>query len=171
MRPGLKLRQDHAAGRDPREMSRQELREVGHEPMPPLQAIRARCVDCCAGQSNEVAHCAAVECPSWPFRMGTNPWRKPASDGRREAARATMTRINARRRKGDRAETARPPEHGTAPFLAEGSEVAPMWATCDAELLPDTEWHRDGGVSGSAGEEPSDRATRAPRGAPEGRPF
>src|SRR5215470_11996547 len=98
MEPGLKLHQGHQAGRDPREMTREELREVGHEPMSPLQAIRAHCLDCCVYQEKEVALCTAVRCPSWPFRMGTDPWRKPASPGRREAARRAITAVNARRR-------------------------------------------------------------------------
>src|SRR5215469_10180775 len=110
MKPGLKIHQGHPAGRDPREMTREELKAAGHEPMPPLQAIRARCLDCCGNQANEVALCTAVECPSWPFRMATDPWRKPASPARREAARRTMARINARRRKGDGVEApASPP--------------------------------------------------------------
>jgi len=125
MKHGLKLHQGHPAGLDPRQMSPQELRAAGHEPMSPLQAMRARCLDCCAGQANEVAVCPVVECPAWPFRMGTNPWRKPASEARREAARRTMERINAGRRKRDGPEaSASPPEHGTAPLLAEGSTVA-----------------------------------------------
>jgi hypothetical protein len=43
MRAGLKLHQGSPAGRDPREMTQDELREAGHEPMSPLQALRARC--------------------------------------------------------------------------------------------------------------------------------
>ena len=126
MKPGLKLHQGHPAGLDPREMSPQELRAAGHEPMSPLQAMRARCLDCCAGQANEVAVCPVVECPAWPFRMGTNPWRKPASEARRETARRSMEKINAGRRKRDGPETsADPPEHGIAPLLAEGSTPAP----------------------------------------------
>jgi hypothetical protein len=42
----------------------------------PLKAIRARCLDCCCDLPGEVRKCVAVECPSWPFRMGTNPFRK-----------------------------------------------------------------------------------------------
>ena len=41
----------------------------------PLEAIRARCLDCCCFQPSEVRKCVAVDCPSWPFRMGTNPFR------------------------------------------------------------------------------------------------
>ncbi len=41
-----------------------------------LKAIRAKCLDCCCGNAAEVRKCVATECPSWPFRMGTNPFRK-----------------------------------------------------------------------------------------------
>ena len=70
MRVGLKLHQGHQAGRDPREMSPEELREAGHEPRSSLSAIRAHCLDCCGDQTNEVALCTAVKCPSWPYRRG-----------------------------------------------------------------------------------------------------
>ena len=66
MIPGLELRGRHLVGQDPREMTREELREMGHEPMSPLQAIRAHCLDCCVYQEQEVALCTAVKCPSWP---------------------------------------------------------------------------------------------------------
>ena len=42
----------------------------------PLKAIRETCLDCCCGNASEVRKCVAVDCPSWPFRMGTNPFRK-----------------------------------------------------------------------------------------------
>ena len=42
----------------------------------PLKAIRARCLDCCCGNASEVRKCVAVDCPSWPFRMGVNPFRQ-----------------------------------------------------------------------------------------------
>ena len=34
-----------------------------------------RCLDCCCGVASEVRKCTAVNCPSWAFRMGTNPFR------------------------------------------------------------------------------------------------
>lgn len=74
-------------GRDPRQLNREELLAAGHKPMSPMQAIRARCLDCCADQPSEVRKCTAVKCPSWPFRMGVNPWRAEPSEARREAAR------------------------------------------------------------------------------------
>ncbi len=61
--------------RDPREMSVAELGELGHKRMSPLKALRARCIDCCAGSRHEVLLCTAVTCPAWPFRMGANPFR------------------------------------------------------------------------------------------------
>ena len=143
MQPGLKLHQGHPAGRDPREMTQDELREAGHEPMSLQQAIRARCLDCCGYQEKEVALCPAVNCPSWPFRMGTDPWRKPASEARRVAARRTMTSLNARRRKQDGAEPSTSHSHdGTAPLLAEGSEATPTWDIARFDREPNTVLHR-----------------------------
>jgi hypothetical protein len=143
-KPGLELRGKHPVGRDPRQMTQAELQAAGHEPMSPLRALRARCLDCCGHQEKEVALCPAVDCPSWPFRMGTDPWRKPASEARREAARRTMTDINAKRRRRDSAEPSpSPPGHGTAPALAEGSEAAPIWATAHVDYAPNTELHRE----------------------------
>jgi hypothetical protein len=42
----------------------------------PLKAIREKCLDCCCENAAEVRKCVAVDCPLWPFRMGTNPFRK-----------------------------------------------------------------------------------------------
>lgn len=64
------------AGRDPREMTEEELTKLGHRAISPMRALRLRCLDCCAGSDSEVRHCPARKCPSWPFRMGTSPWRK-----------------------------------------------------------------------------------------------
>lgn len=80
-------------GRDPRRMTQDELRAMGHSPQPVLKAIRARCLDCCAGNDAEVRRCVATECPSWPFRMGTNPWRLTS-----EARRLSGQRLAALRR-------------------------------------------------------------------------
>lgn len=70
--------------RDPRRMTPEELRTMGHEPMSATAAIRAHCLDCCAGSPDEVRKCTAFGCPSWPWRMGMNPWRT-VSEGRRAA--------------------------------------------------------------------------------------
>ena len=47
-----------------------------HREANPLKALRLRCLDCCCGSASEVRKCTAVACPSWPFRMGTNPFRQ-----------------------------------------------------------------------------------------------
>ena len=89
----LEKRDGWDVGRDPRRVSREDLIAAGHKPMSPLKALRARCIDCCADQPSEVRLCTAVACPSWPFRMGANPWRKEASDAQREARRKAGARL------------------------------------------------------------------------------
>ena len=41
----------------------------------PVKAIRAFCIDCCGGSSNEVKLCTAPKCALYPFRLGKNPYR------------------------------------------------------------------------------------------------
>lgn len=41
----------------------------------PTRAIRAKCIDCCAGNKREVRMCALTSCPLHPFRFGKNPNR------------------------------------------------------------------------------------------------
>jgi hypothetical protein len=64
----------HLVGRDPRNIPSGIL-SVYHTESNPLKALRARCLDCCCGNASEVRKCVAVDCPSWPFRMGVNPFR------------------------------------------------------------------------------------------------
>ena len=80
-------------GRDPRTMSRDELTEMGHKPMSPLRALRLSCLDCCAGSAQEVAMCMSLRCPSWPFRMGTNPHRKLPSGEQLQAMQERGRRL------------------------------------------------------------------------------
>lgn len=47
----------------------------GKPTLTPLRAIRAACLDCCAGQRTEVRECHLEDCPLWPYRMGRNPQR------------------------------------------------------------------------------------------------
>lgn len=84
---GLEKRDGNDVGRDPRRMTRAELELLGHGKKSLLRAIRARCLDCCADQPNEVRLCTAVYCPPWAYRMGSDPWRAPASDAQREQGR------------------------------------------------------------------------------------
>jgi hypothetical protein len=82
-------------GRDPRRMSPGELTAMGQQRRSPIDAIRAKCLDCCAGSANEVRLCVAVTCPNWPFRTGHNPWRAPATEAQREASRRNAARMHA----------------------------------------------------------------------------
>jgi hypothetical protein len=59
----------------PREVP-SEILSLYHREKNPLKAIRARCLDCCCGVSSEVRKCTAVNCPSWAFRLGVNPFRE-----------------------------------------------------------------------------------------------
>lgn len=79
---GLETAPDGALmGRDPRRLSADELRALGHRGKPLLQAIRRRCVDCCGGKKDEVRRCTATACPLWPYRMATDPWHPPTAAG------------------------------------------------------------------------------------------
>jgi len=83
----------YMVGRDPRTMTPAELAAMSHEPMSPIAVIRAKCLDCCAGSPHEVRLCAAATCPSWPFRLGKNPWRAAPSDEQLEAMRERGRRL------------------------------------------------------------------------------
>lgn len=39
----------------------------------PIKAIRAKCLDCSAGQKKEVRLCPVVDCSLYPYRMGKRP--------------------------------------------------------------------------------------------------
>jgi hypothetical protein len=43
--------------------------------MTPVQAIRAKCLDCMGGSPAEVRRCPCEDCTLFPFRMGHNPNR------------------------------------------------------------------------------------------------
>ena len=96
-----------------------ELQAMGFEPMPVLKGIRAKCLDCSGGMPSEVRDCLVRQCPLYPFRMGTNPWRAPAGDEQRErmAARlrnAAGNRPNGRRNGARDGEPVSPPVQNRA---------------------------------------------------------
>jgi hypothetical protein len=62
-------------------MKADDLRAAGYEPEVVLCAIRRRCIDCSGGDRQKVASCLVPDCALYPFRMGKNPWRAPASEG------------------------------------------------------------------------------------------
>lgn len=89
---GLELRDGQEVGRDPNQMTAEELVALGHSAMSPLKALRLRCIDCYGGSLKSVRGCTSTDCPSWPFRMGRNPWRAPVSEERRQLGRELAAR-------------------------------------------------------------------------------
>lgn len=87
---GLEQRDGDDVGRDPRRMSADELTQLGHSRVSPLRALRLKCLDCCNESSQEVRLCTAVDCPSWPFRMAKNPWRRKLDPQERAALQARL---------------------------------------------------------------------------------
>jgi hypothetical protein len=71
--------------------------------MTPIQAIRAKCLDCCCDQANEVKLCTAIRCPLWPFRLGKNPNIKPReyTEEQREAMRQRLKKAMEAKCDGD----------------------------------------------------------------------
>lgn len=69
--------------------------------MTPMKAIRAKCLDCCAGQYSEVKMCPCTNCPLYDFRLGKNPNRKPRNltEEQREALRERARKAQAARKK------------------------------------------------------------------------
>ena len=63
-------------GKLPSEVPAADLLAVGHLPGPMLEVIRAKCLDCSCFQHAEVRKCTAVRCALWPYRMGSNPFRR-----------------------------------------------------------------------------------------------
>ena len=59
----------------------------------PIKAIRAKCLDCCAGQFSEVKLCPVPSCSLYPYRLGKNPNRTSTmTDEQKEAARDRLNR-------------------------------------------------------------------------------
>lgn len=83
-------------GKLPGSVERHELLALGH-PESPMRAIRAKCIDCSGGVVTEARKCVAIGCPLWPFRMASNPFRKPASEAKpASTANATAAARTAR---------------------------------------------------------------------------
>ena len=57
------------------------------------EAIRAKCLDCCCGQSNEVRLCTCTDCPLYRYRLGYETPEDgiipPSRPKREKAERAT----------------------------------------------------------------------------------
>ncbi len=64
----------------------------------PIKAIKAKCLDCCCGQREEVRECPVKECPLWTFRLGKNPNRaRNMTDEQRKAAAERLAKARAAR--------------------------------------------------------------------------
>ena len=48
---------------------------TGREIRNPVKAIRQNCLDCVCGSAKEVKLCPSSDCPLYPFRFGSNPYR------------------------------------------------------------------------------------------------
>jgi hypothetical protein len=102
--PGAEFNgQGRLQGRDVRGMTRADLRDMGFEPMSAQAALRAHCLDCCAGSADEVRRCMALKCPSWPFRLGRSPWKemRVMSEEQRAAASERLRARNIAGRSAD----------------------------------------------------------------------
>ncbi len=54
----------------------------------PLKAIRAKCLDCSAGSSNEAKLCPVLECSLYPYRFGRRPYKTERKAGNIDNLRA-----------------------------------------------------------------------------------
>jgi len=84
-------------GDDPRRLTAEEFQTMGIVPKSFGRAIRAKCLQCCCGSPPEVRSCILVSCPLWPYRMGSNPFRKPRalSEEQRKRAAARFAKYRA----------------------------------------------------------------------------
>ena len=70
----------------------------------PMKAIRAKCIECSGGSSNEVKACELTDCPLYALRFGKRPNNKPReiSDEQRAILRARMEAMQKKRRENIR---------------------------------------------------------------------
>ncbi len=59
---------------NPDTLTAEQLVALGHRKRPLTNAIREKCIDCCAGQTAEVRRCTTIKCALWPYRMATDPF-------------------------------------------------------------------------------------------------
>jgi hypothetical protein len=89
-----RLSNGETQGIDPRKISISLLKQIGHRKMPLLKIIRAKCMNCSGCALGEVRSCTFINCPLWPYRMGTNPFStrtgNPKAIAALRAARKTM---------------------------------------------------------------------------------
>lgn len=66
----------------------------------PVKAIKAKCLDCCAYQPNEVKLCPVTDCPLYPFRFGKNPYRakREYTEEQKEAMKERLAKARPNRK-------------------------------------------------------------------------
>lgn len=69
----------------------------------PLKAIRANCLQCVGGSSNEVKNCTSKTCYLYPFRFGKNPYSKKReyTDEEKEEMRQRLAKARASKVKAE----------------------------------------------------------------------
>lgn len=74
--------------------------------MTPMKAIRAKCLDCCCDQANEVKLCPATRCPLHPFRLGKNPnaGKREYTEEQREQMRLRLQQYREKKNSGEGAD-------------------------------------------------------------------
>lgn len=99
MKPHQEMHDDGTTmGRDPRTMNVADLEGCGLIQASRGDAIRAKCIDCMAGNVAEVRRCGDTTCALWPFRMGSDPWHtRVMSEEQRTAARDRLAGARAAR--------------------------------------------------------------------------
>ena len=63
--------------------------------MNPLKVIRQKCLECSNNSPNEVKLCPVTKCALYPYRFGTNPFRK-----KREMTEEQKEELKERLKKG-----------------------------------------------------------------------
>ena len=63
----------------------------------PLQAIRAKCLDCCCRSKKEVKLCTIPDCPLYPYRFGHSPHRSHTRTPKQVAASKKAGELLAKR--------------------------------------------------------------------------
>jgi hypothetical protein len=77
-------------GRNPKQLTPADLEAEGIKSAPPLAVMRAMCLTC--REPNEIVVCARTDCPLWPYRLGTNPWRRGGGENLKKARAAKVAR-------------------------------------------------------------------------------
>lgn len=66
----------------------------------PIKAIRAKCIDCCCGQIQEVQRCPAEDCPLYEYRLGKRPKNiEIANDFNTEEKESVILQMNIEKQK------------------------------------------------------------------------